>query len=47
MTDRRIVGGWIAIFAAIAIVLGSLAWFANGPLPYIGDDRGYMTPAWG
>jgi hypothetical protein len=47
MSNTRIVGGWVAIFAVITIVLGSIALSANGALPYIGVEQGVFPPYWG
>jgi hypothetical protein len=48
MCNIRIIGGWVAIFAVVAIVLAGLTLSANGPLPFIGNDgAAYLTPAWG
>ena len=44
MSNARIIGGWIAIFAVVAVVLGSIALSANGTLPYIGGEQGVFPP---
>jgi hypothetical protein len=44
MSERNIVTIWIATGAVIAIVLGSLVLFSNGPLPSIQVDEGHIPP---
>jgi hypothetical protein len=44
MCNTRIVGGWIAVLAVVAIVLGSIALSANGALPYISVEQGVFPP---
>jgi hypothetical protein len=47
MNERNIVMIWIATGAAIAIMLGSLVLFSDGPLPSIQIDEGHIPPFWG
>jgi hypothetical protein len=47
MSSTRIVGGWIAIFAVVALVLGSIVWSSQGELPYIQIDQSLIPPFWG
>jgi hypothetical protein len=47
MTERNIVTIWIATGVVIAIVLGSLVLFSDGPLPSIQVDEGPIPPFWG
>jgi len=35
MSGARIVGGWLAVLAVVAVVLGSLAHMSQGPVPAI------------
>jgi hypothetical protein len=35
MSRARIVGGWLAVLAVVAVVLGSLAYASQGPTPAI------------
>jgi hypothetical protein len=35
MSRVRIVGGWLAVLAVVAVVLGSLAYTSQGPTPAI------------
>jgi hypothetical protein len=46
MCNVRIIGGWVAIFAVIAVVLGSLTIAGNGSLPYTGIEQGVFPPFW-
>jgi hypothetical protein len=47
MNEGKIMRTWIAAMAVIAIVLGSLVFFSNGPLPYIQPDQSDLPPFWG
>jgi len=35
MSRARIVGSWLAVVAVVAVVLGSLAYMSQGPVPAI------------
>jgi hypothetical protein len=43
----RIVSTWIAVFAVIAIALGTLTVTSQGELPYVQTDQVHTAPAWG
>lgn len=47
MNKEKIVKTWIAVIAVLAIVLGSLAYFSDGPVPFIQPDRSDFPPFWG
>jgi hypothetical protein len=44
VSNRGVVGGWIAAFAVVAIVAGSAALKGNGALPSIGVEQGVFQP---
>jgi magnesium-transporting ATPase (P-type) len=43
----RIISTWIAVFAVIAIALGTLTVTSQGELPYVQTDQVHTAPAWG
>jgi hypothetical protein len=43
----RIVSTWLAVFAVIAIALGTLTATSQGELPYVQTDQVHTAPAWG
>jgi hypothetical protein len=43
----RIINTWIAVFAVIAIALGTLTVTSQGELPYVQTDQVHTAPAWG
>jgi hypothetical protein len=47
IVSKRIIGTWIAVFAVIGVMLGSLAAASDGPLPYVQTNEVHTAPAWG
>jgi hypothetical protein len=47
MREGNIVMTWIAILAVIAVVLGCLVFFSDGPVPYFKTDEVHVPPFWG
>ena len=43
----RIIGTWIAVFAFVAIALGTLTVTSQGELPCVQTDQVHTAPAWG
>jgi anti-sigma factor RsiW len=47
IVSKRIIGTWIAVFAVIGVMLGSLAAASDGQLPYVQTNEVHTAPAWG
>jgi hypothetical protein len=47
MRKGNIVITWIATAVVIAVVLGSLVFFSDGPVPYLQIDESHVPPFWG